>query len=470
MNLHSIHHPEEYFRFFNFHEQSKNFSEYVNDYQLIGLVSLEQAVTPLVEYVPQVHEMVRLVKEKCRRLKSDLSMDELASIMLYTLEWIPKESSFYYIFNGKLSSNEPNDLIVWYSYIKLFSTSLEKLSRSSRRIFYRAIPLDLHDQYPKNSRLIWHDYVSCSSSLDFFNQQNFDSNPFNHRTIFTIYTEQSIDISEYSFYPLKDTVVLLPNQQYQVISSRILNLGLCMITLKSIARESIPLTVIDEKEHRLYDHLLRKRLKKYEKYSEMSFRRRGLTDGHMDLLVKYAIEKKSCQWLSLENNRITSHGLSILSEGLMRQHSSLQTLHLAQNFLTDFGIESLAKILVNRFNCLSFLNLNCNRIGNAGARSLANALKSNVILLDLWLSHNDIGNEGAEALAEVLIFDNTTLIQLYLNDNALIDDCSVYPFIRVVNSNECLNTLWLQNCGFTSEGKDRLMNTSKARKDFDFDV
>lgn len=471
MDLSSIDHPEEYFRFVYFHNQSKQFYEYMNDYQSIPLVSLEQAVIPLLKSIPRIYQMVELVKEKCHSLKtsSDLSTNELASIMLYTLEWTPKISSFYYILNRALSSNDPNQLKDWYSYIKLFSTSLEKLPRSSYRIFFRIIPQNLQSEYSKDDRLIWYDYISCSSSLDSFNQlPNYKTNSSTDQTIFIIYSEQAIDISEYSFYPLKDTLVLLPNQEYRVISSRTCNSNQSRITLKSIPRQCIPRLVINEDTYPSI-YRFKKQLNRYEKYSEISLRHQNLTDNHMGPLVEHILKKQACQWLSLENNEITSHGLSILTQGLPN-HSSLESLYLSQNHITNSGIKSLAKILNNRLDYLTFLSLNHNHIGNAGACALAKALKKNTILMDLWLSYNDIGNEGGEAIAKVLSLNNTTLIQLYLHGNELIDDDCVDSFIELVNFNRNLSTIWLYDCGITIEGKTRLERTSKAREDLKLDV
>jgi hypothetical protein len=93
--------------------------------------------------------MVELVKQKCQQLNDDLTIDESASasIMLYTMEWIPKENSFYFILNQILPSEDSNELTPWHLYLKLIHTALFKLPISSRRIFYCEIKLDLINKY-----------------------------------------------------------------------------------------------------------------------------------------------------------------------------------------------------------------------------------------------------------------------------------------------------------------------------------
>ena len=471
-----MHQPENPFCFCDLYEEPKETSRTINDHEQVALVTLEEAIEPLVDLVSHVKEMVKLVKEmiksikeKCLQPKDNLSIDESASIMFYTMEWTPIENSFYYIFNRTLSSNDQNQLKPWYLYMKLFSTALSKLPPSTRRIFYRKIPLNLQIPYSENTRFFWHGYSACCSSVEFFNQKTIPLDPMSHRTLFIIHSEHAIDISEHSWYPLKHIFLLPPGQQFQVVSCRISTDDLCMIMLKEIPTESIAKTVINEEEKQVFARAFEKRMIKWEKKSEINLRNQRLTDSHMDTIVKFAIQKKKCQWLSLQNNRITSHGLAILAKGL-KGNDYLQSLHLSQNLLGDFGVGCLGKILEDKYTNLTLISLCYNRIRDAGVRYLAEMLKRNKILTDLWLSNNEIGNDGVQALAEVLTFDNTTLIQLYLHGNRFITDWSVYSLVRLLQSNRKLNTLWLQDCSLTSAGQDKLTNIPKSSKDFDLYV
>ncbi len=470
MDFQFVYQPEHHFRFFDLCDEPKKTIQSINDYEQIPLVTLEDAIEPLVQFVSQVREMIKLVKDKClqQQAKDNLSLDESASIMLYTMEWIPKEDSFYFIFNRKLSSNDDDDLKPWYSYLKLLSTSLTKLPRLSHRIFYRAIQSDLKTQYSINKNFFWYGYSSWNSSLEFYNQDKYCFDQTKNRTLFIIHSEHGIDISKHSFYSIKQEILLPPGQKFQVVSCRVSTNGLCVVILKEISSEleSISPTTIDSKELKAFKFLFRKRVKKYEKYSEINLRNQNLTDSHMDIIVKYAIQKKQCHWLSLQNNQITSYGLSILANGL-EKNQSLQSLYLSQNFVKDLGVECLTKILVKRYSNLTFLSLNYNRITDRGAQYLANMLKSNDILTDLWLSYNEIGNAGVQSLADVLLSKNETLTQLYLNGNTSINNLIIDDLVLMLKLNRRLNTLWLQDCNLTKEGKEILENSIESREDFD---
>jgi Ran GTPase-activating protein (RanGAP) involved in mRNA processing and transport len=189
----------------------------------------------------------------------------------------------------------------------------------------------------------------------------------------------------------------------------------------------------------------------------------------MKIIVKYAIQKKKCHWLSLKNNQITSHGLSILADGLT-DNRSLQSLYLTQNLIEDLGVQYLTKILGNTYCNLTFLALDNNRIEDRGAQYLAEMLKTNETLTDLWLSYNSIGNIGVKSLAAVLCSTNRTLMQLYLHGNKLINDLVVSDLIVMLELNQSLNTLWLQDCNITKEGNGKLENTIQFREDFDLYV
>jgi len=461
-----VYRPEHHFRFFDLLGEPKKIIRSINDYEQISLVTLEEAVEPLIDIIPQVQDMVKLVKETCQQPKDNLSIDESASIMLYTMEWIPKENSFYYIFNRKLHTDNQDELKPWYYYLKLFSISLSKLPRLSKRIIYRGIKLNFKNEYFLDKIFLWYEYSSCTSSIEIFDKEKIYFGDKDNRTLFIIHSENGIDISQHSFYKIKYEILLPPGQLFQVVSYRQSNNGLCIIILREISIQSIPTMIFNDKDQQYFDKLFKKQMKKYEKHSEINLNNQKLTDNHMDIIVKYAFRKKKCYWLSLENNQITSLGLSILSKGL-KKNKSLESLYLSQNFLNDFGIECLTKILLDiNYSNLTFLNLDHNCIKDEGAQYLANMLKINQVLTDLWLSYNEIGNQGLQSLTEVLAFDNQTLIQLYLHGNTLINDSGIGYLTHMFIRNRKLNTIGLQNCNFTEKGKQRLANSVKYRENF----
>ncbi|CAF4348840.1 unnamed protein product, partial [Rotaria sordida] len=61
----------------------------ISGYEKEPLVSLEQAVEPLVSIVPKIQSHAYVAKQRCENPADGLSQDESASIMLYTMGWEP---------------------------------------------------------------------------------------------------------------------------------------------------------------------------------------------------------------------------------------------------------------------------------------------------------------------------------------------------------------------------------------------
>jgi hypothetical protein len=79
----------------------------IRGYDKMPLVSLEQAVKPLIPHVPDIEHMVDIAKKRCKNPPPDeLTIDQSAAIILYTLEWEPKEGSVYYILNKALRTED----------------------------------------------------------------------------------------------------------------------------------------------------------------------------------------------------------------------------------------------------------------------------------------------------------------------------------------------------------------------------
>ena len=113
----------------------------IDGYESLPVVSLEEAVQPLLYIVPKIERNVFIVKQNCHQPKDGLTSNESASIMLYTLESNPHEQSLYVILNATLRSEQRQKLKPWFLYLRLILTALTRLpseapvhlSRSERR-------------------------------------------------------------------------------------------------------------------------------------------------------------------------------------------------------------------------------------------------------------------------------------------------------------------------------------------------
>mgnify|MGYP001137565456 CR=1 FL=1 len=204
----------------------------VEKFETVTVVSLEDAVKPLVSIVPEVQEMVVQVKEKCSQPKEGLTTDESAAIILYSMEWQPREKSFYIILNNTLRSEDQEKLKPWDLYLKLFVIALEKLPSVSQTI-YRGVKMDLSAQYPQGKTFVWWAFSSCTRSVQVLQSEQFLGKT-GARTLFNIDCKSGKDIRQHSLFPTEDEVLLIAVRKLQVVSCLDSGNGLSIIQLKEV--------------------------------------------------------------------------------------------------------------------------------------------------------------------------------------------------------------------------------------------
>ena len=204
----------------------------IKGYEKMPLVSLEETVESLVSFVPEVNRMVWIVKQQCTAPAEDLTLDQSASIMLYSLEWSPREESFYHILNHFLRAADRDKLKPWFSYLKLLIYSLSKLP-STRRVVYRGVKEDLHASYPKDSTCVWWGFSSCTASIGVLQKEQFLGKA-GTRTMFNIECHSGKDIRRHSFFSNEHEVLLLAARQFKVVDSLDSGNGLYIIQLREI--------------------------------------------------------------------------------------------------------------------------------------------------------------------------------------------------------------------------------------------
>lgn len=207
----------------------------IQGYESMPIVSLAQAVDPLVSLIPDVHQMIKRVLKTRGTPANQLTTDESGSIMLYSLEWEPREKSFYHIFNAALRSVDRNKLKPWFLYLKLLIYSLSKLPVVNQTV-YRGVKADLHELYPQNETCIWWGFSSCSSSMKVLQVDEFLGQN-GTRTMFHIESFSGKSISQHSLYPDEQEVLLPPARLFRVVSSLDAGNDLHIIHLKEIQPE-----------------------------------------------------------------------------------------------------------------------------------------------------------------------------------------------------------------------------------------
>jgi hypothetical protein len=220
-------------------------------YEDMPLVSLEEAVEPLVPILPRIRDYVYVAKQRCQPIPADgLTRDESSSIMLYTMEWEPTEKCLYFALNAALRSEDRRKLRPWFSYLKLILTALFRLP-SNRHFVYRGVKMDMSEQYPKDKTFIWWAFSSCTSSIEILEKPQFLGGT-GARTLFTIDCNSGKDISRHSFYQSEKEILLLAARQFIVKSCLQPAPGLRMVQLEEVEAPICLLepVVIDSKSNK----------------------------------------------------------------------------------------------------------------------------------------------------------------------------------------------------------------------------
>ncbi|CAF1134185.1 unnamed protein product [Adineta steineri] len=194
----------------------------ISGYEKMPIVSLEEAVEPLVSILPKVKSYARAAKKQCKKPADNLTQDESASIMLYSMEWEPLDECLYCTLNATLRSKNRSNLKSWFLFLRLFLAALFRLPPIPHLTVFRGIKLDLSKQFKKDETFIWWGFSSCTTSIEVLQSEQFLGTE-GTRTMFAIHCNSARDIRKHSYFPSEDEVLLLAATEFQV--KGILNQG-----------------------------------------------------------------------------------------------------------------------------------------------------------------------------------------------------------------------------------------------------
>jgi hypothetical protein len=450
----------------------------IQGYAEMPLVTLEKAVEPLVLVVPQVKQMVWTVKSNCKSPSDNLSSDESASIMLYTMGWPPPNDSFYIILNKTLCNEDRSLLKPWFLYLKLIITALSKIPSEQCRL-NRGVKKDISADYPRGKTFVWWGFSSCTSSIHVLENELFLGKT-GMRTLFQIDCHSGKDISQHSMYKKEDEILLLPARQFKVVSCLNAGNGLNIIQIKEIdpphpLLEPLPTSKASITAKPLPSSSLIKPIDLGRKSEleeiigkcssrKVNLKGQSVNDQDMEIVIKQAIIGKQCMTLDLTYNEVTQRGVSILADALC-SNKYLEELNISHNSISDSGVRYLASAINS--SVLKRVDLAVNDISDEGAKYLAEMLTTNRILLQLSLSGNQIGNYGTNLLANVLAHGNTHLELLNLSANRDISDESIDSLIDMMQHNPSLKKLDLRRNDLSEDGEKRLHAVAKSKKGFE---
>ena len=340
------------------------------------LVSLNQAVQWLTGEIPDITEYALEAQKKCFNSPQDgLTIDESASIILYTQQWDKSENSLYRSLNKVLRDANRAPIVKYFAYMKLLITALCKLPSSPGK-FYRGVKFDLWKQFTVGQTVTWWAFSSCTSDPQVLESDSFLGKS-GERTQFDIDCYSAKGIRKYSFFEKESEFLLMAATQFKVISSMDAGHGLHIVQLKEI-EPKFPLiekpSIVDgtqvewtrqpenkdppkttqpkpvpppgTSDSNERSNALKRRIGRYQLRGEVNLDDQQLTDQDMNIVVAAAIRNRQCKTICISNNRITAEGITTLVRG-MRGSTTLVGLDLSNSKLSDLDVQPFATELTN---------------------------------------------------------------------------------------------------------------------------
>ena len=120
----------------------------VYGYRSEKLVSIDKALEPIVPEIDELPYYIKIAKKHCHYpSEHGLSKDQSSAIYIYTMEW--GDTTLYRVLNRALRSENRQALKIWFPYLKLFDTALDKLPTIKENV-WRGVSLDIGKNYIKN--------------------------------------------------------------------------------------------------------------------------------------------------------------------------------------------------------------------------------------------------------------------------------------------------------------------------------
>jgi len=102
----------------------------------------------------EIEDYISVALHNCQNPADDLSQQESASIHLYTMQ-SHSGPSLYLLLNQSLCAENREESKLWSSFLKLFLTTLHKLSPQSKTIWSGVRDEDLNSKYKAGTTFAW---------------------------------------------------------------------------------------------------------------------------------------------------------------------------------------------------------------------------------------------------------------------------------------------------------------------------
>ena len=203
------------------------------------LRSLQSALEPLAARYPQLREdgrSMKIARRKARQLArthGEMSEDERASIVLYTMEDHPREDSLYYVLNAALREHRASTEL-WRDYIWLLMHALRKLPASDKRVAFRGCECALRFEPTPGTDFQWSAFSSTATTIGVMKDFLGATGP---RTLFILQLAEPLvarDVRAFSIAPSENEILLPPNVRFEVVDSFDTGGGLVQVQCKQV--------------------------------------------------------------------------------------------------------------------------------------------------------------------------------------------------------------------------------------------
>jgi len=369
----------------------------------------------------------------------------------------------------------------WFLYLKLFINALSKIP-SYRGTVYRGVICDLSDYYPENRQFVWWSFSSCTKCLKVLESKLFLGKK-GSGTLFIIECFSGKEIHEYSQFQQEDEVLLISARQFIVISRLNHRPNLWIIHVKEI-EPPFPFLTMDSSISSTLETIV-------ETKALVSDATTNTDDSSNDDTF-YSLPSALINTAADIVENIQSHTLPVLNKTYEKtmtfknelvlemkaidiaqqicENSELEILRLSNNCLNDKAFRHIIQSLMDRTNLRIFIT--DNRLTDESATFLGDILmKFPGIFSQIHMNRNRFTAQGINVLFNTLSqISNSTLRTLSLTGNFGINDNCIETISNFLQQNRSVKCLYLDQCTFTEDGKNRLRSMSKNLRAFSLEL
>ncbi|CAF4004292.1 unnamed protein product, partial [Rotaria sp. Silwood1] len=213
----------------------------ISGYEKKPIVRLEEAVEPLENIVDNVKNSAAWAKWKCAEPPADnLTVDQSAAIILYTMELSDAKECVYYVLNLTLRDEDRKHLKPWFLYLRLLLSALARLPNLQTHVF-RGVKGSIQSAYETGEKIIWWGFSSCTSDLSVLSNDQFLGST-GVRTLFNIDCKTGKNIQKHSAFPQESEILLPAARCFEVVACLQQGPDMNIVQLKEI---DSPVKLID---------------------------------------------------------------------------------------------------------------------------------------------------------------------------------------------------------------------------------